>query len=677
MIRLVPVPAPLARAGELAFLSETHEMKNDRRVFLVSAIVAVLFVAAAVVATKPAAQLFSAVQNGIATYFGWFYILAVTGFLVFVLWLLFSRYGAIRLGDDDDEPEFSYPTWFSMLFSAGMGIGLLFYGVAEPVLHFAAPRAGTVEPRTVEAAKEALNTAYFHWGLHAWGVYAVVALGLAYFGYRHELPLTIRSMLYPLLGRRIHGPIGDAIDVLAVFGTLFGVATSLGLGVLQINSGLAYNRWLDVSMTNQLVLIAAIIVLTTISVVTGLERGIRRLSEANVLLGVLLLLFVFVAGPTVFLLGTYVESVGHYLATLIDQSFRTTQFRGVEWQKAWTMFYWGWWISWAPFVGMFIARISRGRTIREFIAGVLLVPVLFSFFWFTVMGNTALHIELFGGGGMVKAVQDNVATALFVMLDALPWSQISSVLATLMVVTFFVTSADSGALVIDIICSRGRTDAPVWQRIFWSLAIGAVAAVLLLVGGLQALQAAAITTGLPFAVIMVLACVSLALALRSEVPATAGQLAAQGADNGEPPAQGDWRAQLAQLLARPRSVTEWQAPRRRITEFVSQVLVPAFEEIGRELMKHGRVARIDRHGYHASLAVLAQGREEFVYWVRGRAAQRPSFSIAQASSPARYEEPMVEIVVRGGVSRTVPMSTVDRDWLLRDFLAEYGKWLGH
>jgi choline/glycine/proline betaine transport protein len=309
-----------------------EKMKNER-VFLFSAVVAVLFVAVAVIATSPMSALFSALQSGIATRFGWFYILAVTSFLVFALWLLFSRFGAIRLGGDDDEPEFSYPTWFSMLFSAGMGIGLLFYGAAEPILHFAEPRAGTVPPRTVEAAKEALNTAFFHWGLHAWGVYAVVALGLAYFGYRHELPLTIRSMLYPLLGRRIHGALGDAIDVLAVFGTLFGVATSLGLGVLQINSGFAYNRWLDVSTTNQLLLIAGIIALTTISVATGLERGIRRLSEANVLLGVLLLAFVFVAGPTLFLLGTYVESVGHYLATLIDQSFRTTQFRGVEWRS--------------------------------------------------------------------------------------------------------------------------------------------------------------------------------------------------------------------------------------------------------------------------------------------------------------------------------------------------------
>lgn len=653
-------------------------MAGDRRVFAVSGVVATLFVVATVFFTEPAGRLFAFLQEAIATRFGWFYILAVTGFLVFVLWLLFSRFGAVRLGADDDEPEFSYPTWFSMLFSAGMGIGLLFYGVAEPVLHFASPRAGTVPAGTVEAAKEALNTAYFHWGLHAWAVYAVVALGLAYFGYRMELPLTIRSMLYPLLGRRIDGAIGDAIDVLAVFGTLFGVATSLGLGVMQINSGLAYNRWLEVSTGNQLALIGAIIVLTTISVVTGLERGIRRLSEANVLLGVLLLAFVFLAGPTLFLLGTFVESVGHYLQTLLDASFRTTQFRGVEWQKAWTMFYWGWWISWAPFVGMFIARISRGRTIREFIAGVLLVPVLFSFFWFTVMGNTALHIELFGAGGMVKAVQSDVATALFVMLDKLPWSQVSTVLATLMVVTFFVTSADSGALVIDTICSRGRTDAPVWQRIFWSLAIGMVAAVLLLVGGLQALQAAAITTGLPFAVVMVLACVSLARALRAEAPPEAGRIAASPASAApESNGTGDWRGELARMLARPRVASPSQAARRRVAEFVAQVLVPAFEDVGRELERHGRVTRIDRHGYHAALAVIAGGREEFVYWVRGRAAQRAAWSVAQASEAPRYDEAQVEIVVRGGVSRTVPLSTVDREWVLRDFLAEYGKWLGH
>jgi choline/glycine/proline betaine transport protein len=648
-------------------------MNADRRVFFISGAVALVFVLAAVLATGLVGRAFAAAQDWIVTHFGWFYILAVSVFLFFALWLLVSRHGAIRLGDDDDEPEFSYPTWFSMLFSAGMGIGLLFYGVAEPVLHFAEPRVGTVEANTVEAAKEAISTAYFHWGLHAWAVYVIVALGLAYFGYRHGLPLTIRSTLYPLLGRRIHGPLGDAVDIMAVFGTLFGVATSLGLGVLQINAGLAYNGWLGISTANQLILIAVIIAATTVSVFTGLERGIRRLSEANVALGVLLLAFVFVAGPSVFLLGAYVESVGHYLQTLLDASFRTTPYRGVEWQKAWTMFYWGWWISWAPFVGMFIARISRGRTIREFVAGVLLVPVAFTFFWFTVMGNTALHVELYGAGGMVRAVQDNVSTALFVMLDGLPWAGITSVLATLMVATFFVTSADSGALVIDILCSRGRTDAPAWQRVFWALAIGAVAAVLLLAGGLAALQAAAIITALPFAVIMLAIVASVLKSLRAEAPTAVATNGGPQIVLAEELAPETWRIDLAQTLGRPLAAPDERSPRRAAVEFVQTVVLPAFDELRAELKRHGRDVRLERHPQQAALLVLAGGRNEFSYVVHARAQPRASFSVAQASQP-QFGAPMVDIVARGGLTRSLPMTAVDRHWLLRDFVEQYRAW---
>lgn len=473
-----------------------------------------LFVAVASLFTESFGAQVSAVQAAIVGNFGWFYILAVAGFLMFALWLFISPYSAIKLGKDDDEPEFSYPTWFAMLFSAGMGIGLLFYGVAEPMIHFATPRIG--EGGTPDAAREAMNLAFLHWGLHAWGIYIVVGLALGYFAYRHDLPLTVRSALYPLLGDRIRGWPGHIVDIVAIFGTLFGIATSLGLGVMQINAGLNYLGLLNVGTTQQMVLILVITAIATASAVSGVGKGVRRLSELNMLAGLLLLAFVFLLGPTVFLLSTLVENIGRYLWTLPYTSFRTLPYSGADWQASWTMFYWGWWISWAPFVGMFIARVSRGRTIREFIGGVLFAPVAMTFVWFTVFGETAIHIEMFDGGGMAKAVADSVPTALFVMLDRLPLSTISSAIATLMVITFFVTSADSGALVIDIIGSGGDQDPPIATRIFWAVLSGVVAAILLLVGGLQALQTAAVTTALPFTIVMLLMCISLVISLREE-----------------------------------------------------------------------------------------------------------------------------------------------------------------
>ena len=657
-------------------------MRAITPVFLVSAGLATVFVLCAVAFTAPMSQLVAQIQDLIVTRFGWFYILSVSGFLIFVLWLFFSRHGAVKLGADDDEPEYSYPTWFAMLFSAGMGIGLLFYGVAEPVLHFGNPRLGA--GGTIEAAKAAMNTAFFHWGLHAWAIYIVVGLALAYFGYRHNLPLTIRSTLYPILGDRVNGPIGYAVDVMAILGTLFGVATSLGLGVMQVNAGLNYLDVLDISLGNQIWLIVGITLIATVSVVTGLDYGIRRLSEINVLLAILLLAFVFLAGPTVFLLSTFVESVGHYVQTLIDASFRTTAFRGIEWQKGWTMFYWGWWISWAPFVGMFIARISRGRTIREFIGGVLFAPVLFTFFWFTVLGNTALHIELFGAGGMVSAVSDNVATALFVMLNQLPWATITSVIATVMVVTFFVTSSDSGSLVIDMISSNGDPDPPVWKRVFWALSEGAVAIVLLLVGGLGALQTAAIATALPFSAIMVLMCVALVLSLREEnaLSVVATSSLPPIVDAPQPVVNGiDWRARLAQIMGRPRRAGPGESPlaaaRRRVADFIREVALPAFADAESELRRHGRQVTVEQHPYHTTLRVRVNNTEEFFYSVRGRAVQPGVFSMAEAQRPVSPPEPPhVEIVVRGGLRRAYALESVSREWLTEDFIAEYSKWMG-
>ncbi len=461
-------------------------------------------------------QAFDELQSFIVTTFGWFYIGSVAVFLFFVIFLFFSRYGSIRLGPDGSRPTYSYASWFAMLFSAGMGIGLVFFGVAEPMMHFESPPTG--EGGTPAAAGNAMRYAFFHWGVHAWAIYIVVGLSLAFFAFRQGLPLAIRSAFHPLIGDRIHGPIGHTVDILAVVGTLFGVATSLGLGVMQVNAGLNHLVGIEIGTGVQVALIAAITLVATVSVVIGLDKGIRRLSNLNMVMAITLLLAVFLMGPTVLLLDAWMANTGAYLRSIAEMTFWIDVWGDGGWQGDWTLFYWGWWIAWSPFVGLFIARISRGRTVREFIGGTLLVPMAFTAFWLTVFGNTALDRELTDVGGVAGA---STETMLFVLLQGLPFSAITSTLAVLVIVGFFVTSSDSGSFVIDMISSGGNPDPPRVQRVFWALMEGAVAAVLLLAGGLAALQTAAITTGLPFAVVLLLMCWSLLVALRRERKRTA------------------------------------------------------------------------------------------------------------------------------------------------------------
>ena len=502
-------------ADESANNNEDSHWRALPQVFYPAAGIILAFVVAATVFTSQLEAQFSAVQSFIATYFGWFYILSVAFFLVFVLWLAFSRYGQIRLGANDSKPEFGRPTWFAMLFSAGMGIGLLFWSVAEPITHFTSPPTG--EGGTPQAAIRALNLTYFHWGLHPWAIYSLVGMCLAYFSFRRGMPLTIRSAFYPLLGDRIYGPLGHIIDITAVVGTLFGVATSLGLGAAQINAGFHHVFGLPDNTAVQMVLIACITFIATISVVTGLHVGIRRLSEFNIAVAVLLCLFLFIVGPTVFILKLWVQSSGYYLQHLLETTLWTSTFSDPDWQAGWTIFYWGWWISWAPFVGMFIARISRGRTIREFVLGVLLVPTVVGFLWIAIFGGSAIYLELFTESSIAAAVEENVSVAMFQLFENFPFGAAASLAGTLIIITFFVTSSDSGSLVIDIITSGGDADPPVLTRIFWAVLEGVVAAILLYAGGLVALQTAAITTGLPFCAIMVLMAWSLTIALREEL----------------------------------------------------------------------------------------------------------------------------------------------------------------
>ncbi|MGA9534880.1 MAG: BCCT family transporter, partial [Desulfobacterales bacterium] len=452
-----------------------------------------------------AEKLFSNTKNWISEYTGWFLVLTMNFVLATCIGIMVSPLGKLRIGGPDASPEFTYPSWFAMLFSAGMGIGLLFYGVAEPMFHYVANPLS--EPGTVESAKAAMELTFLHWGFHPWGIYALIGLGLAFFGFTEGLPLSIRNVFYPVLKERIYGGIGNTIDILATISCLFGVATSLAFGVQQVNAGMAHLFGIPQNANVQVILIVGITALATWSVMRGLEGGIKVVSNINIGLALLLLLFVFFLGPTLFILNGMIENFGNYIQHFFDLGFwNETYTDGGNWQNGWTIFYWAWWIAWCPFVGMFIARVSYGRTLREYLLCVLVVPTLVTFAWMTVFGNSAIYIERFMGGGMAKAVQENIPVSLFIFLESFPLSMVTSILAMVVVIFFFVTSSDSGSMVIDIITAGGNPDPPKPQRLFWAILEGAVAAVLLLGGGMVALQTAAICTGLPFAVVMFLMC---------------------------------------------------------------------------------------------------------------------------------------------------------------------------
>jgi choline/carnitine/betaine transport len=463
--------------------------------------------------------------------FGWFYILVVNIFIVAVLFFGLSKYGKIRIGGVEAEKEFSTFSWMAMLFSAGMGIGLMFYSVAEPINYFSNippyfATAGNVEAGTIAAAAPALAQTFFHWGIHPWAIYSLVGLGLAFFSFNRGLPLTFRSIFWPVLGERIYGWPGHLIDLLSVLATLFGLATSLGLGVAQVAAGIDFvarnlaGFSTPTGTLMQIALITGITLIATASVAAGLDEGVKRLSTINVYIMFGLLGFLLVVGPTLFIASGYISALGTYLFSLPGLSFFTGAFAGQaadEFLGGWTVFYWGWWISWSPFVGMFIARISKGRTIREFVLGVLILPALFSTVWLTTFGGSAIWASEFGGAPILATLQNQgQAIAMFSMLSQYPLTIIASIVATCLVITFFVTSSDSASLVVDHLTSGGKHDVPRIQRIFWALIEGLVAAVLLLGGGLTALQVASVSTGLPFAIVLLLMCYTVYLGLKNE-----------------------------------------------------------------------------------------------------------------------------------------------------------------
>ena len=577
----------------------------DRAVFIPSIVFLLSTVGVVLAFPEASDAAFGAMQGAIVENASWFYGLVMAILLVTSVVLAFSRVGNIRLGPDNSSPDYSLFSWLSMLFAAGVGIGLMFYGVSEPVVHFLNPPVG--EGLAPGGENQAINLTMLHWGFNAWSVYALMALVLAYFSFRRGLPLTLRSAFYPILGDRIYGPIGAAIDVFAIVCTTFGISTSLGLGVEQLSTGLNYLFNVPESGGIKLAITIAIMAMAAVSVALGLDTGIKRLSEINSFLAIGLLCFVLLAGPTALILGGTLENFGFYVANLMTTSTNLFTYQETEWLGGWTIFYWGWWISWAPFVGIFIARISRGRTIREFLIGVMLAPTLFVVLWMDVFGGSAIDLIHAGETAFGEAVANNQPLGLFLFLDYLPGTFYLSLLSLVMIVIFFVTSADSGALVLNMMASGGTDETPVVQRVFWTAIIAAISATLLINGGLPALQTATIASALPFSLILLGALWGLQRSLQSDLQASFGSAPASFDTDTDV----DWQSRLGSLLRTPSD--------NSILTFQRETVFPALSAFASELNKNGVIAdvinRIDTDG---SVALSTEKSDEsvFTYEVR-------------------------------------------------------------
>lgn len=620
-------------------------------------------------------QLFGSAQAWVVTNFDWFYTVAVTGFLVFLVLIAWSRYGDIRLGPDDAKPEFSFASWTAMLFAAGMGIGLMYFGVGEPLQHYLNPP--TQEAGAPAAAREALTSTFFHWGFQAWAIYGVMGLVLAYFGFRYNLPLTMRSGLYPLLQKRINGPIGHSVDAFALVGTVAGLATTLGYGALQLAAGLNLVTGWDTGTTAfRIAVIVVVVGLAGLSAASGLDKGVKRLSEVNLLITFALLGFVLLCGPTVFLLQAFSENIGNYLSSLVGMSLRTFTYEVAKddgWFGGWTILYWAWWISWSPFVGMFIARISRGRTVREFIVGVLFIPTAFNLLWMTVFGNGAIWIDTHVAQGALSATASNVDALLFRFFEYLPLAKAVSWIAVLLIALFFVTSADSGAYVVDAIASRGHPQSPVWQRLFWAAVLGMTAVVLLLAGGLKALQAMTLVTALPVAAIMVLLCIGLWRGMKADL-AHAGQDLAPATSfwTGQ-----HWRKRLEQIVRQPTEAD--------VNRFLKVSVLPAMQEVVAEMRKQGVDARVQddtavTEGADAGsvrLIVPITGLRDFVYGVRPVTRRLPGFMLTEVTDDeANVRRHVVEPITFFEDGREgYDVQYLRQEELIADILRNYERYL--
>lgn len=634
-------------------------------VFLSTVVIIGLFLAVVVLAPNSFDLITKQLNQWVTDSFSWFYVLSVAIFLILLILLIYialSDMGKIKLGPDHSQPTYSNGSWFAMLFTAGMGIGLMFFGVAEPVMHYVSPPTG--EGETIQAAQTAMQVTFFHWGLHAWAIYTVVGLSLAYFAYRHNLPLKIRSALYPIIGRKIYGPIGDAVDTFATIGTVFGVATTLGFGVTQINSGLNYLFGIEQAPSTQVILIIVVSVMASMSVFLGLDKGIKRLSELNLILALTLLLFVFFASSSIYLLQTTIQNAGQYISNLFTMTFNLYAYQPNGWIGGWTIMYWAWWISWSPFVGMFIARVSKGRSIREFIVGVLLIPTGFTLIWMGFMGNAALYSILHESNqALVLAVQRDSSVALFEFLHSLPFSSVMSLLATFLVMLFFVTSADSGALVTDYLTAKSE-NSPIWQRLFWTVLMAVLAIVLLLVGGLSALQSATMMSALPFTFIMLFICWGLLKALRLDVTKMnalqEARITPRAIQNPR-----SWQQRLGLIMHYPHNQQE-------VRDYIDTQVSVAFNQVKKEFKRRQLEVSIQNIQYGMELRVDHQNESNFVYQVVARETVPPSFMAEMTSDEITYYQ--AEVFLReGGQNYDVMDWTLDD--LLQDIIDQYERHL--
>jgi choline/glycine/proline betaine transport protein len=630
-------------------------------VFIGASAITIAFALLGVLGPQRAESIFKVMQAWIIDRFGWFYLLSVAVFFIVVLILALSRFGSLKLGPDDAEPDFPYLSWVAMLFAAGMGIGLMFFAVGEPMTHFVKPPDDL--PRSIDASRHAMMITFFHWGFHAWAIYTVVGLSLAYFGFRYNLPLTIRSGLYPLLKERINGPWGHAVDIFAVCGTIFGIATSLGLGVLQINAGLNYIAGVPVGPIVQIVLVVVITCAAAASVISGVTKGIRRLSEFNLILAIALMAFVFAVGPSELLLRSFVQNVGFYLDGLVLRTFNIYAYEPKPWIGSWTLFYWAWWISWSPFVGMFIARVSRGRTVREFVIAVLFIPAGFTFLWMTIFGNTAMYIDTtIANGALGDAVVSDVTAGLFRFFEYLPLPTVTSAVAVLLVAVFFVTSSDSGALVVDTIAAGGELETSALQRLYWCVLIGAVAAALLLAGGLSALQTVTIASALPFTVIMLVLCWGLFRGLSADLARGAATRPVRAAQPGV-----SWKRRLEHMLHAPSE--------QDVCNFIKTDVKQALTAVADELNAKGQAAtaEFDSDQCTVTLVIPAEGARNFVYGIRPGVQRLPVFTPINIREGGVHNQ--ARTFFRDG-SGGYDVMGFGQEQIIGDVLVQYNHYLG-
>jgi choline/glycine/proline betaine transport protein len=573
---------------------------------------------------QQAALYLGIVQDWIFINLNWVYVWSVTIFVLFLLFLFLSKYGSIRLGDNDSEPEYSFFSWISMLFAAGMGIGLMYFGIAEPVSHFSDPTFAGLDE--VRRAKDAQLYTFFHWGIHAWAVYGLVGLSLAYFTYRYRLPLSLRSCFYPILKNRINGAPGDVIDTFALCSTFFGITTTLGFGVVQLNAGLVeIGVMKETGFLYQVMIVVVIMTIATISATSGVNKGVKFLSQLNIVAALLFLLFILICGPTVFLLGSLSEGIGYYLSQFFRLTFNTHAYEPETqpWFFNWTILYWAWWISWSPYVGLFIAKISRGRTIREFIGAVLIIPTAFNFLWMTVLGNSATWLDRNSANGSLSSIANRADELLFKFLDLLPAAGVSSTLAIFIIFVFFVTSADSGIFVMNNIATNNATKSPKWQMVFWGVLLGLLSLVLLNAGGLESLQTMTLITALPFSIIMCMFCYSLVKGLViDDIYYSRAYSHAANNWSGE-----FWKERLDRILSFKN--------RDAVDGFMQQTVQVALEELAAEFNDKGVTAvfSIKEGPLDMALTIKHEQLEDFTYGVRSESKIISEFLMNEDNIP--------------------------------------------